>query len=478
MVTSQILRKGSHVHLIGICGTAMASLAGLYKQMGLIVTGSDENVYPPMSTQLASLGIEVKPGYRAENLVPRPQLVIIGNVISATNPEAQAVLESQIPYTSLPKAMGEYMIGERESLVVCGTHGKTTTTSLLAWIAQWAQVGAGFLVGGIPKDLGRSFQLPERNYFIIEGDEYDTAFFDKVPKFVHYRPRHVILTSIEFDHADIYRDLEQVKRAFVSLLELIPRQGTLVYSAEDPLIAELVGRCPAQKKISYGITQGDLQLRNWQLIGNEVEFDVFKYGAKVEKLRTQLFGEHNLRNILSAFTLASELGWPAEKIRKAVQSFSGVKRRAEILGEPRGVLVIEDFAHHPTAVRETLKAVHERFAGRRLFAIFEPRSATSRRKVFQKDFAQALAGAHTVLLPPAYKQEKISPDDRLSVDELAQDLKLSGTAVHQFAAVAEIVEYLQKSARPTDVVLIMSNGGFDDIYTQLLASLSQAVKEA
>jgi UDP-N-acetylmuramate: L-alanyl-gamma-D-glutamyl-meso-diaminopimelate ligase len=424
-----------------------------------------------MSTQLEKLGIPIYSGYNAANLDPKPQLVIVGNVITKMNPEAQALLASGIAYTSLPKAMGEFVIGDRESIVVAGTHGKTTTTALMAWIAQTAGMGAGFMIGGVPKNLDRSFQLAERGFFIIEGDEYDTAFFDKVPKFIHYRPRHVILTSIEYDHADIYPNIEAVCAAFQRLVSLIPRQGTLIAKAGDERIAALLVNCPAQKIRTYGLAEGDIQARNIVTVADGTEFDIFKYGAKIERMKIKLFGDYNVLNVTAAYALATELAWPGEKIRRAIASFEGVKRRQEVLGEPGGVLVIEDFAHHPTAVKATLESMHERFPGRKLFAVFEPRSATSRRKVFQQEYVEALKGPHVVLIPPAYNQEKIDPNDRFSVDELIHDLKAQDTDAHQLKGVDAIVKYIGKNSHAGDVVLIMSNGGFDGIYQKLLNAL-------
>lgn len=465
------LNRNAHIHMIGICGVAMASLAGILKNLGFRVTGSDENVYPPMSTQLKELGIEIQQGYKKQNLQPRPDLVIVGNVISRSNPEAETLLASDIPYTSLPKAMGEFVIGTRDSLVVAGTHGKTTTTSLMSWMAQAMQAGAGFLIGGIPKNFNKSFQVPEKNLFIIEGDEYDTAFFDKVPKFVHYRPKFVILTSIEFDHADIYPDLDAVKKAFGRLLDLIPRDGILVASGEDQNIASIIKRARAQKVFTYGIEHGDYVARKILQTDAGTEFEVFKHGVRVEKLKTLLMGEYNVRNALGAYAMATEMGWAGEKLRRAIATFEGVKRRQEILGEPGGVLVIEDFAHHPTAVQSTIAAMKARYPGRRLFAVFEPRSATSRRKVFQKDYVTALSGEHTVILPPAYNQEKIEANDRFSVDELVSDLRKTGTEAEKLKDVDAIVKYLGKNARSGDLILIMSNGGFGGIYQKLLAQL-------
>lgn len=461
--------KQKHVHLMGICGTAMASLAGLLQVKGYKVTGSDQNFYPPMSTQLEKLKIPVSVGYKAENLSPRPDLVIVGNVISKTNPEADALLKSDIPYTSLPKAMGDWIIENRKSLVVTGTHGKTTTTSLLSWIADVAGCNPGFLIGGIPSNFSLSFRATESEYFIIEGDEYDTAFFDKVPKFIHYKPSHVITTSIEFDHADIYADLEAVKKSFMRLIQMIPKNGLWLYWKGDKNIESIKHLCTSLTAHSYGFEK-DADYSIQKLGGSD--FEVSFKGQSLGKFTTTMSGDYNLLNTTSCIAMAHHLGWDMDLVRKALKSFLGVKRRQEIRGEPNKILVIEDFAHHPTAVRETLKGLQERYQGRKIFAVFEPRSATSRRKVFQKDYVEAFSQAQSVLLMQAFDQTKISEADRFSSVELASDLRGRNIEAAEFANVQDIVNVLKEKAKPTDVIVIMSNGGFDGIYDKLLAALS------
>ncbi len=461
--------KQKHVHLMGICGTAMASLAGLLQMKGFKVTGSDQNFYPPMSTQLEKLKIPVCVGYKAENLIPKPDLVIVGNVISKTNPEAEALLKSDIPYTSLPKAMGEWIIENRKSLVVTGTHGKTTTTSLLTWISEVAGCNPGFLIGGIPMNFSLSFRATDSEFFIIEGDEYDTAFFDKVPKFIHYRPSHVITTSIEFDHADIYADLEAVKKSFIKLIEMIPENGLWLYWKGDKNIASIQSRCRTRHQFSYGFEKdADYCVR--KLNGNE--FEVSFKDQLLGQFTTTMSGDYNLLNTTSCIAMAHQLGWNMNSVGQALKSFLGVKRRQEVRGEPNQILVIEDFAHHPTAVRETLKGLQERYQGRKIFAVFEPRSATSRRKVFQKEYVEAFSRAHSVLLMQAFDQTKISEADRFSSSELAQDLRNLKVEASEFSSVQEIVKMLKEKAKPKDVIVIMSNGGFDGIYDKLLTALS------
>lgn len=468
---SSYLRPGAHVHFMGICGTAMASLAGLLHARGFKVTGSDQNVYPPMSTQLEKLGIPIMEGYKKENLQPKPDLVVVGNVITRNHEEAQALLASDIPYTSLPKAMGEVVISDRHSIVVSGTHGKTTTTSLMAWLAESCGLNPGFLIGGIPKNFDRSYQLPEGDWFVIEGDEYDTAFFDKVPKFIHYRPRTAILTSVEFDHADIYADLAAVKAAFTQLMTLLPTQGLLVTNAEDENIASILAATRA-RVVTFGLQKGDYQARAIRSTPQGMEFDVEVRGAKRAHLATSLIGEYNIKNVLAAFAAASELGWPVATVVRAISSFKGVKRRQEIIGRPNGITIIEDFAHHPTAVKGTIEAVQARHPDAHVFSVFEARSATSRRNVFQQDYADALSVAQTILLPPAFNQANIPQEQRFSNEALVEALHRKKVDVEQCESVEHIVSRLATRAKTGDVILIMSNGGFGGIYDKLLSALA------
>jgi len=468
------LKTGSHIHLMGICGTAMASLAGLLKDRGFKITGSDLNPYPPMSTQLESLGIAIMKGYRAENLSPRPDFVIVGNVISASNEEAQELLRLGIPYTSLPKAMGEFIIADKECINISGTHGKTTTSSLMAWVAEVCGEKPGFMIGGIPKNFSNSFRNPEKKYFVIEGDEYDTAFFDKVPKFIHYKPRHVILTSVEFDHADIYADLSAVKAAFRRLIQLVPPEGTLLACADDRNVMELFVESKCKSSYTYGLQGGDFQAVILRNSSSGIDFHVQYRNEILGPYHVQMSGEYNILNATAVVAMAKCLGFSPEKTKEALESFAGVKRRQEILGEPQGILVIEDFAHHPTAVRETVKGIQAKYPGRKVFSVFEPRSATSRRKVFQQDYVTAFQGSHEVLLAEAFDQSKIDAAHRFSSEELVADLKNSGVSAAVFASADAIVSALKARARKGDVVLIMSNGGFDGIYKKLLTALAGA----
>lgn len=449
----------------------MASLAGILKDMGYKVTGSDQNVYPPMSTQLERLGIPIQIGFRKENLQPRPDLVIVGNVVSKSNAEVEALLASDIAYTSLPKALGEFVIAGRESFVIAGTHGKTTTTSLMAFVTDAVGMQAGFLIGGIPLNYGQSFRAPQGKAFVIEGDEYDTAFFDKVPKFMHYKPKHVILTSIEFDHADIYKDLNHVKAAFQKLLELIPEDGTLIYNADDVNIENLLKHCRARRQAGYGQRSGNYRIADRDVVVGRNQFTVVKDGERVADLALKIFGEHNSLNALSVFAMADQLGFAKNKVLQAMADFKGVKRRQELLGEVNGATVIEDFAHHPTAVDLTLRCMRERFPDGRLLAVFEPRSATSRRKVFQEEYARAFSVADMIFVAQPYDQSRIAETDRFSTDQLIADLRAKGKTAETATDVDGLLAKVAPLLRPNDVLLIMSNGGFDGIYEKLFARL-------
>jgi len=471
------LKPGSKIYLLGICGTAMASLAGLLKSLGYHVTGVDQNAYPPMSDQLEALGISYFRGYNAQNLIlAKPDFVIVGNVISKSNPEVTTLFETGIPYTSLPNAMGELFLKKLTSLVVAGTHGKTTTTSALAWVLDCIGLSPGFLIGGIPKNFECSFRLPKGDFFAIEGDEYDTAFFDKVPKFTHYFAKHAILTSIEFDHADIYNSLEEVKAAFSRLVSGLSPTSTLVYHGDDQNIQEVVASSLKSQRLSYGFGINNdvvVKIPKHTEANGKFCFELkFNKINQTERFETELFGSHNALNLAAVVTLTHlVLGLPLAKITEALSRFKGVKRRQELLGQPRGITVIEDFAHHPTAVSETLKALKICYPQKNIWAVFEPRSATSRRKVFQKDYVGAFSEATTVLIKEPFDQSKIAESERFSSEQLAFDLKATGKSALCFSNVDQIINVLSSQARPGDVIVIMSNGGFDGIYQKLLSQL-------
>ncbi len=466
--------KKMKIYFMGICGTAMGSLAGLLKEMGHEVFGSDQNIYPPMSTRLESLKIQVTEGYRPENLNQKPDLVIVGNVMSKFHPEVEALLSSKIPYMSLPQAMGEFVIRNRHSIVVAGTHGKTTTTALMAWILNEAGLKPGFLIGGVPLNFPQTFSKGEGKHFVIEGDEYDTAFFDKVPKFIHYKPKSVILTSIEFDHADIYKDLEDVKNAFRKLIKLIPKDGSLVFNAADQNIWSILDSGSCKNIQSYGTQNADWTLGDIEWGEKTSTFEVIFKGKKIDTLDTQSMGEYNLLNILSAYAMAKNLGIDSRVIREAVTSFRGVKRRQEIIGTPRDITIIEDFAHHPTAVRVTIDGVKKKFKKSKIIAVFEPRSATSRRKVFQHDFAQALGTADQVIVSEPHDQSKIPEAERFDSKKIVEEIEKIKPHVHANVGenVEQIIEILKRDAQAGNVILIMSNGGFDGIYKKLITAFS------
>lgn len=467
-------RRFRHVHLMGICGTAMASLAGILKQEGYVVTGSDQNVYPPMSRFLEDLSIPVLEGYRAENLHPAPDLVIVGNVITKLNPEAVELARLGIPYLSLPQGLQAFAMKGKKSIVICGTHGKTTTTALIAWVLESAGLDPGFMVGGIPKNFGKSFKLGNGPYFVIEGDEYDTAFFDKGPKFLHYSPWLTVLTSIEFDHADIYRDLEHVRRSFQKLLRLIPPDGLLIANHDDPVVVAEASRagCPV---VTYSLESGG----DWKAGDITVREDCTVLKAENSdsgtiRIETPLYGRHNVSNLLSTLPLASFLGIETASLLRGLATFQGVKRRQEIKGEAKGVLVLDDFAHHPTAVRETLKAVKDKYRNRRLVAAFEPRSNSSRRNVFQEQYASAFDGADLILIPEPPMKEKIPVEQRFSSEALVKDLALRGSSAFYFPDTGLLLEDLLQRRRAGDVVLFMSNGSFDNLPERFLKRLEES----
>ena len=462
----------NHVHIMGICGTGMAALAGMLQQQGYSITGSDSHVYPPMSDFLSNLGIQVYDGYSPQNLFPRPDLVIVGNVIRQINPEAQALAELAIPYLSFPQALAQFFISTRTSLVVAGTHGKTTTCSLLATALHRADLDPTFMIGGIIREFGGNFRVGKGKYFVAEGDEYDTAFFDKGSKFLHYQPRVAILTSIEFDHADIFADLDAIKRSFAKFISLLPRDGLLVANLDDPHVAELAGQAPCEVQ-GYGLgrncdwTLDDIHRQNGQTV-----FTPAFRGVPQGQVGVTLPGRHNCLNSLAVTAVMHHLGVDIPTVNQGLSSFGGVKRRQEVRGIVDGVTVIDDFAHHPTAVRETLAALRMAYPGQRLVVVFEPRTNTSRRAVFQQEYVSAFdAGDHIVLREPL-PLDGVEEASRFSSAQLAHDLKnqrrLEACA---FKDTDAILDHLQQEVQPNDVVAILSNGGFDHIHTRLLSRL-------
>ncbi|HEX6905977.1 MAG TPA: UDP-N-acetylmuramate:L-alanyl-gamma-D-glutamyl-meso-diaminopimelate ligase, partial [Terriglobales bacterium] len=406
------MKSSRHIHLIGVCGTAMASLAGMLKQRGFKVTGSDAAAYPPMSDFLAGLGVPVAQPYAEANLQPHPDLVVVGNAISRGNVELEYLLDHRIPYCSLPQILHDEFLRGREVIVIAGTHGKTTTTSMLAWIFQSAGKRPAFLVGGIAENFGSSFALGDGGHFIIEGDEYDTAFFDKGPKFLHYFPDSVILTSVEFDHADIYKDLEAVKTAFKRLVNLVPRRGRIIAYEGNANVSECVSKalCPVER---YGTNHAAWQIANLQLEPQHTHWSVLREGRHWTDFDFPLAGEYNVLNATAAAAMAVACGISEAQIAQALKTFKSVKRRLEVKAEVNGVTIIDDFAHHPTAIAETIKALRARYPGRRLWAILEPRSNTLRRNVLQNDLAQSLATADEIVVARVFRPEAIPESECL-----------------------------------------------------------------
>ncbi|MFP4036820.1 MAG: UDP-N-acetylmuramate--L-alanine ligase [Desulfobacteraceae bacterium] len=462
--------------MIGICGTGMASLAGLLKGQGFKVTGSDQNVYPPMSDLLRTLGIPVMVGYSAANLDPAPDLVVVGNVITGDNPEAVALARSGTPYLSFPQALRTFAIRNRRSLVVAGTHGKTTTSALAAWILETAGREPGFLIGGVPRNLPAGFSDGRGDCFVVEGDEYDSAFFDKGPKFLHYAPWAAVVTSIEFDHADIYRDLEHLTKSFKSLLALIPPEGLVVANADDPR-AIVEARRASYRLVTYGLeAPADWSARDIRTDEDRTELTVLPPEGDPIDITTPLFGRHNLGNLLAAAALCAGVGVDSETLRRAALSFKGVKRRQEVKGEAGGVMVMDDFAHHPSAVRETIGAVRDKYPRRRLVAVFEPRSNSSRRKVFQGDYSRAFDRADLVFIAEPPLMEKIPPEERFSSTALTADLAARGIAAVYGGNGEPLLKKILGSLTSGDLVLIMSNGSFDNLTGRLIARLESGYR--
>jgi len=469
--------NAKHIHLIGICGTAMASLAGMLQQRGHRVTGSDAAAYPPMSDFLASLNIAVAQPFSAVNLEPRPDLVIVGNAISRGNVELEHVLDQRIPFQSMAQVLHEEFLAGHERLVVAGTHGKTTTSSLLAWLFAEGQRAPSFLIGGIPENFGSSFALGVGREFIVEGDEYDTAFFDKGPKFLHYFPDAVILTSVEFDHADIYKNLDEVKTAFKRLVNLIPQRGLLIAWDGHPNVDDCTSRafCRVER---YGFAERSCwRITDVSYTNDVSRWKVLRDGDLWAEFETQLAGEYNVLNATAAAAMAASYDIPVETIAAALRSFRSVKRRLEVKAELYGITIIDDFAHHPTAISGTLKALRTRYAGRRMWAVLEPRSNTLRRKVFETELADSLAQADMVVLAAVFKSDAIPEAERLDAANVVARLCAGGIPARQLASADEIVEALAPELSEGDVVAILSNGGFGGIYEKLPAKL-HSLREA
>jgi UDP-N-acetylmuramate: L-alanyl-gamma-D-glutamyl-meso-diaminopimelate ligase len=478
------------VHLIGIGGTGMGAVAGLLAEAGHEVRGSDAAVYPPMSDQLAELGVPVMMPYAEANLAWRPELVVVGNVHGKDHVEVRAAQDLGIPLTSFPAVIGERLLDGKRAIVVCGTHGKTTTTSLVGHVLSEAGRDPSLFVGGVPVTLGRGYRTGHGAEFVLEGDEYDTAFFDKGPKFLHYRPEVVILTSVELDHVDIFPSFDAVRDVFKKLVAAIPPTGLLVVCADNPEAMAVARHATCRVEPYAVIDDGNEpppEVRWWGQHpqvnkSGRVEFDVFHRvsgrGERVEHFESLLVGRHNVANCVAAIAVARELGvMPADLVR-GVASFAGVRRRQELRGIAGGVTVLDDYAHHPTAVRETLNALRRRYPKRRVIAVYEPRSATSRRKTFQGEFAEAFAHADEVIVGRLFDPSKIPPSERFDPEKLALDLHRSGTKASYIPDVDTIVKQLAESAAPGDVVCVLSSGSFDGLHDKLLDAIGDSMRPA
>ncbi len=472
-----MMQNSKHIHLIGICGTAMASLAGMLQLRGHRITGSDTAAYPPMSDLLASLKIPAFEPYSEKNLEPRPDLVVVGNAISRGNVELEYVLDERIPFCSMASILHDEFLLGREPLVVAGTHGKTTTTSMLAWIyevasREIAEFAPSFLIGGVAENFGTSFMVRPTRPFVLEGDEYDTAFFDKGPKFLHYFPDALILTHVEFDHADIYTDLAAVKTAFKRLVNLVPRRGRIVAFDGSENVSECVAKafCAVER---YGFATGShWRISNLRHEGSVTRWTIERGGVLFAEMTLPMAGEHNALNATAAAALAAGQGVRAAAIVEALATFQSVKRRLEVRAVVGGVTIIDDFAHHPTAIRETLRALRESYPGRRLWAVLEPRSNTLRRNVFELDLVESLGLADRVVVASVFKSESIPVAERLHPEHVVAALNVHGTPAALYADADAIVGAMAPELESGDVVAILSNGGFGNIYEKLPAALS------
>jgi UDP-N-acetylmuramate: L-alanyl-gamma-D-glutamyl-meso-diaminopimelate ligase len=456
------------VHFVGICGTAMASAAVAMKEKGVKVTGSDQNVYPPMSTFLAERKIEVISGYAEQNLAHKPDLIVIGNAISRGNPEAEYVLDHKLRYCSLPELLKEFFIRGKRSLVVSGTHGKTTTTSLLTWVFEHNGLNPSYLIGGIPNNLGQGARFTDSEWFIIEGDEYDTAFFDKRSKFVHYLPEVAIINNLEFDHADIFKDLDSIQTSFKHFIRLVPRNGLLLGNGDDPNLASLlnVTHCPVKR---FGLAESNaFRAFNMRYGPTATEFEIPSL-----KFHINLVGELNVRNALAVVACAKHCGLKNHQIQSAFDTFKGIKRRMEVRGIAGGITVLDDFGHHPTAIRETLRALRIKYPQQKVWAIFEPRTNTTRRNIFQNELADAFSDADSVVISQVARLELLAPDERLNPEKLMLDLRSAGKNAAYLPDVEAIVSHVAKGAQGGEVVCVFSNGGFGGIHGKLLERLSR-----
>ena len=464
-------KKIKSIYLIAICGTGMASLAGLLQKSGYLVTGSDANIYPPMSTLLKSSGIDIKSGYQRNNITADIDQVIVGNAVSKDNPEVLAVQEKGIPYISFPEAIKKFYLKNQKSLVVTGTHGKTTTTALLSWVLHSAKRKPGFMVGGWMKNFDGNHAIPEGKFFVSEGDEYDTAFFDKGPKFLHYSPFASILTGIEFDHADIYRDLDHIKNSFRKFVNIIHPSGFLLAAFSDKNVQDVLADASCQVE-TYGFSSSaDWVIGDYKFVSGKGYFTLSHQNVNVANFNLPMIGRHNIQNATSVAVMGLKLGLTTQEIQEGFHTFKGIKRRQEVLGVKNGVTVIDDFAHHPTAIQLTLEGIKEAYPGQRIWAIFEPRSATCKRKVFEDRLPKSFTPADLVIISDLFEPDKIDPKDRLSPELVVENINSNGGDAYFIPETEALINKLITECRPKDVLLIMSSGGFSGIHQKLIARL-------
>jgi UDP-N-acetylmuramate: L-alanyl-gamma-D-glutamyl-meso-diaminopimelate ligase len=474
-LSNEKLAQAKHIHIIGIGGSAMAPLAGMLREQGFRVTGSDSGVYPPASTLLDSLGISYFPAFDAAHLTPAPDLVVVGNIIARGNPELEETLERKIPYRSMPEILKEVFLPGKHSIVISGTHGKTTTTAMLAWIFHSAGKQSTFLVGGVAENFGKSYGLGSGTEMILEGDEYETAFWDRGPKFFHYHPDDLVVTSLEYDHADIYPDFDTYKLAFKRLVNLVPRNGRVVIWGDTeksgPALREAAARafCPV---ITYGFSSENEWIASEpEFSGDGMRFRVTRSGKLFGEFSLAATGRHNVLNALAAIIVAQGRGISVESLQKSLGAFRSVRRRLDVKGEQHGVLVVDDFAHHPTAVRATIEAARGRWPSRRLWAILEPRSNSMRRKVFQDTLPQALALADRVALGGVFRAQQLGDENRLDPETVAASVRALGKEANVVSGGQAMADFLAANAKPNDLLLIMSNGSFDGLCEKLLKKL-------
>ena len=455
------------IHLIAVCGTAMGALACMLKEMGFLVTGSDNAVYPPMSTYLKEKGIAIFNGYDPANLDYAPDLVVVGNAVSKDNPECEKMRQMGLHYCSMPQALNHFVARGNQSVLIAGTHGKTTTSAIAAWVLESAGLDPTFFIGGILNNFAANYKLGKGGYIVVEGDEYDTAYFDKGPKFLHFDPRVAILTGIEFDHADIYRNIDHVTESFEKLVDRMKPDHLLVAYDHNAIVDRLVGKADCRV-----VRYGEKPDSEWHIGSLTIDppytvFEVIHQNQLFGKFRTSLVGKHNIGNLLAVIAASHDLGIPGTEIKKALETFKGVKRRQEVRGIKNGITVMDDFAHHPTAVMETIRAVRPFYKGR-IIAVFEPRTNTSMRNVFQKVYPNAFDDADIICIRKPPLLSKIPESERFSSETLVEDLRQMGKEAWFFSETAGIVDFVKKTARENDLILVMSNGGFDNIHEHLL----------